>query len=395
MSATPFYHREQYAADLAQQLLKPTALQVQVRSGVFLSGIRRIGKTTFLRQDLIPALETKGALVIYVDLWADRNKSPASLVHEAVRATLSELAAPGTKLLERFKGLNVGAAGVTFGFQVDAVGKPGGATLGDVFTELVDKVRSDVVLIVDEVQQALGTEEGNNLLFALKAARDAVNTLPNTPGHLLFLGTGSHKSLVADMATRRSQPFAGAVSTGYEPLDADFVRWKHEQLQQLDGIKLPSQPVMYQGFLAVGQRPEELQNALVLLQSRPEPPDMAFPIICTTLAAAASEVDIATLESLGALACAIFDRIVQGNESGESGLFSADAINSYSAQVGMAVDTPQVQNMVDRMISANLIHRQSHGVYAVADPFVRQVWRQRKTMQWPGQASVENTRQAG
>jgi hypothetical protein len=385
MPANPFYHRGQYARDLAQQLLKPTALQLQVRSGVFLSGIRRIGKTTFLRQDLIPALEAMGALVIYVDLWADRSKSPASLVHEAVRATLSELAVPGTRLLERFKGVNVGAAGFTFGFQVDAVGKPGGATLGDVFVELVDKVKTNVVLIVDEVQQALGTEEGNNLLFALKAARDAVNTRPSTPGYLLFLGTGSHKSLVADMATRRSQPFAGAVATGYEPLGADFVRWKHEQLAQINGIKLPSQDVMYQGFLAVGQRPEELQNALVLLQSRPEAPDMAFPIICTTLAAAASEVEMATIESMGALASAIFDRVVHGNESGESGLFSADAINSYSEQIGMAVDTPQVQNMVDRMITANLIHRRSHGVYAVADPFVRQAWRQRKALQLPSQ----------
>ena len=67
------------------------------------------------------------------------------------------------------------------------------------------------------MQHALGTEDGNNVLFALKAARDAVNTRPETPGYLLFLGTGSHKSLVADMATRRSQPFAGAVSTAYEP----------------------------------------------------------------------------------------------------------------------------------------------------------------------------------
>lgn len=381
MRADPFYHRPQYAADLAQQMLKPTALQLQVRSGVFLSGIRRIGKTTFLRQDLMPTLESMGALVIYVDLWADRSKSPASLVHEAVRTTLSDLSSPGTKLLERFKGMNVGAAGFTFGFQVDAVGKPGGATLGSVFTELVDKVKTPVVLILDEVQQALGTEEGNNLLFALKAARDAVNTRPDTPGYLLFLGTGSHKSLVADMATRRSQPFAGAVSAEYEPLSADFVRWKHEQLQQLDGIKLPSQDVMYQGFLSIGQRPEELQNALVLLQSRPEAPDMAFPIICTTLAAAAAEVEIATIESMGTLASAIFDRVVHGNDAGESGLFSADAINNYSEQIGMAVDTPQVQNMVDRMITANLIHRRSHGVYAIADPFVRQVWRQRKTLQ--------------
>ena len=142
---------------------------------------------------------------------------------------------------------------------------------------------------------------------------------------------------------------------------------------------------MLQGFLAVGQRPEELQSALMLLQSRPEDPDLAFPIICTTLASAAAEVEIANIETLGALASAIFDRVVQGNESGESGLFSAEAISSYSEQIGMAVDTPQVQNMVDRMITTNLIHRQSHGVYAAADPFVRQVWRQRKALQLPGQ----------
>jgi 4-aminobutyrate aminotransferase-like enzyme len=39
---------------------------------------------------------------------------------------------------------------------VDAVGKPGGATLSEVFTELVFKVKTDVVLIIDEVQHAWG-----------------------------------------------------------------------------------------------------------------------------------------------------------------------------------------------------------------------------------------------
>jgi hypothetical protein len=110
---------------------------------------------------------------------------------------------------------------------------------------------------------------------------------------------------------------------------------------------------------------------------------MAFPIICTTLAASAAEVEIATVESMGALASAIFDRVAHGNESGESGLFSADAIQQYGAQIGVSVDTTQVQNMMDRMITANLIHRRSHGVYAIADPFVRQAWQQRKAMQLP------------
>ena len=380
MTAADFFHRTEYASDMAKQLLRPNVLLSNVRSGVFLSGVRRLGKTTFLRQDLIPALEAMDALVIYVDLWADRSKNPASLIEEAVRQTLGQLTTPGSTLPDRFKGLNIGAGGFSFGFQLDSIGRPNGASLAQVFTELVDKMKTSVVLVVDEVQQAMSTEEGNNTMYALKAARDAVNTRPQTPGYLLFVGTGSHKSLVNDMATRRSQPFAGAVSTAYEPLGRDFVAWKYKLIHAIDGVRLPTEQTMWEGFLALGQRPEELQTALVQLQSRPEDPDLAFPIICATLASAATEVEFATLENLGVLAQAIFDRIAHGNETGESGLFSADAIASYTAQTGTAVDTPQVQNMVDRMISANLIHRQSHGFYAVSDPFVREVWRRRKLL---------------
>lgn len=123
------------------------------------------------------------------------------------------------------------------------------------------------------------------------------------------------------MATRRWQPFAGAVTTAYEPLGVDFIHWKREQLQGIANFKLPTPELMWQGFLAVGQRPEELQNSLIQLQSRPEPPDVAFPIICATLASTAAEMEIATIESLGALAVAIFDRIAQASETGESGFF--------------------------------------------------------------------------
>ncbi len=60
------FHRSSYAEQMAEQLLMPAPLHTNVRSGVFLSGIRRVGKTTFLRQNLIPALEARGAVVIYV-----------------------------------------------------------------------------------------------------------------------------------------------------------------------------------------------------------------------------------------------------------------------------------------------------------------------------------------
>jgi hypothetical protein len=51
--------------------------------------------------------------------------------------------------------------GFRFGFQLDQLGEAGGATLAQAFTEVVDQSSSDVVLIIDEVQQAITTDEGN------------------------------------------------------------------------------------------------------------------------------------------------------------------------------------------------------------------------------------------
>lgn len=53
---------------------------------------------------------------------------------------MTQLTISGSGLLDRFKGLNLGAAGFSFGFQLDSVGQKGSATLAQAFTELVDKV---------------------------------------------------------------------------------------------------------------------------------------------------------------------------------------------------------------------------------------------------------------
>lgn len=382
------FHRETYAAQMAEQLLNPGPLDESTRSGVFLSGIRRVGKTTFLRQDLIPALETRGALVIYVDLWADRTKSPSALVHEAVRATLAQLQTPASGLLQRLKGLNLGAAGLSFGFQLDSVGQPGGTTLAQAFEALVHTAKINVVLIVDEVQQTLGTEEGFALLHALKAARDAVNAKPGMPGRFLFIGTGSHKSLLTDMTSRRAQPFAGALSASYQVLDRDFVQWQLQRVATTPGVVLPSLDVAWQGFQTMGHRPEELLKALrQLQQARGADADTAFRIICATLAGAAADVELKAVEEFGELGKAVFERIATGAEDGVTGLFGADALAAYAGRTGGVVETSQVQNIVDKMVSVNLILRPTHGKYTVADPFVRKVWRDKLALLQPPPAT--------
>ena len=181
---------------MASQLLHPGVLDEGLRSGLFLSGLRRTGKTTFLRNDLIPALQQQGALVIYVDLWSNTKVGSGELVHRAVRHALAALQSPTSPLLANLRQVDVAAMGFKFGFQLETLGKEGGATLAQAFTEVVDQAKTDLVLIVDEVQQAILSEDGNQMLLALKAARDVVNLQPHMPGSFLFIGMGSHRALL-------------------------------------------------------------------------------------------------------------------------------------------------------------------------------------------------------
>jgi hypothetical protein len=379
--ADDVFHRGQYAQDMATDLLKPSPLK-PVASGVFLAGIRRVGKSTFLRQDLIPILQERGALPIYADLWTDTARNPADLVREALKHTVSELESPASPVLtqlRRLKGMDFGAAGLKFGFQLEAVGAKGGVTLADVLFELVQKAKTDVVLIIDEVQQALATEAGVALLHALKAARDKVNLTPGMPGKLVFLGTGSHKSLITDMATRRTQPFSGAITASFNVMGDEFVQWYLERVVQADPkAVLPSHEVAAMGFQDMGSRPEEFAKALELLQTVPAVnggADKIFPVLCAARAESAATFELNSIEQMGNLGMAIFDRIAAGNNSK---VFSAEALGQYSTITGSRVEARHAQSAIEKLLGANLLIRSGHGSYEVSDPFVMNVWRQRQ-----------------
>ena len=250
------FHRPALAAEMAQQLLHPKGLtKNNIRSGLFLGGLRRIGKTTFLRGDLIPALEAEGAIVVYVDLWTNTATKPSELLLAAVRKTLNDLQRPDSKMLgvlKRLKGVDLGAAGFKFGFSLADLGKTEGNTLAGAFSELVSKAKTDVVVIIDEVQHALNTDDGDNMLLALKAARDEINTKPDSPGHFLFLGTGSHRARVRELTIKGQQAFNGAMSEDFPVLEGDFVEWL---LKEADlGPRAPSLEATIDCFTRLGRR---------------------------------------------------------------------------------------------------------------------------------------------
>lgn len=372
------FRRTALAEQMAQQLLRPSFLDTSLRSGLFLSGQRRVGKTTFLATDLIPALEALGAIVVYVDLWSQPQANPADLVHEAIRKTLKELQIPGSSILKRLKevtNLEAGAAGFKFGFKLADVGKDDGVSLAQAFQELIDQAKTDVVLIVDEVQHALGSADGDHLLHALKAARDAINTRPGTPGHFLFIGTGSHRARVQELTLKGNQAFNGAVTNEFPVLERDFIDYVLAQVGPQLGAMLPSANVTEAAFRSMGSRPEELMKALNVLRSLPPDalPDEHLPTIAQSLGAAAADVELQKVEAMGPLAEAVFSRICSiGGDV--KGVFTGEALKAYAAQIGREVTAQEVQGIIGTMTSANLLMRVKHGHYGVTDPFVEKAW---------------------
>ena len=380
---THIYTRPALASQMAQQLLHPGVLDEGLRSGLFLSGLRRTGKTTFLLNDLIPALEQAGALVVYVDLWSDTRTSSAELVHGAIRKALAELQTPTSGVLQKLKrvsGVDVGAAGFKFGFKLDSVGATGGVTLAQAIMEVVDQVHTDVVLIVDEVQHAITSDEGNQMLLALKAARDCINPRPKTPGHFIFIGTGSHRALVSELTARRNQAFAGATSIAYPVLQRDYIEHLLARLAQEGAARLPSIEVTLDAFNMLGSRPEEILKALrQLLRYLPANanPDEHLPMIAATLRSVAADIELMKVDQLGTLAVAIFERIA-ATDGDARGVFSGEAASDYAKAIGREVRVDEIQPLVNDLLAANLIMRKGHGTYGVTDPFVQQIWRERQ-----------------
>ncbi|MDY7576222.1 AAA family ATPase [Actimicrobium sp. CCI2.3] len=372
------FRRTALAQEMAQQLLRPSFLDTSLRSGLFLSGQRRVGKTTFLASDLIPALEECGAIVIYVDLWSQPQANPADLVHDAIRKSLDALQTPGSGVLQKLKrvtSIDAGAAGFKFGFKLADVGKEGGVSLAHAFTELIEQAQTDVVLIVDEVQQALGSADGDSMLHALKATCDAINTRPDTPGYFLFVGTGSHRARVQELSIKGNQAFNGAVTHDFPVLGRDFIEYVLQQVAPQLATKVPSIPVTEAAFKRMGSRPEELMKALSILRGLPPGADADehLPTIAESLGAAAADVELQKIEALGPLAAAIFSRFchIGGNVRGG---FTADTLSEYSAQIGREITAQEVQSVIGMMTSANLLMRVSHGHYGVTDSFVEQAW---------------------
>ena len=155
-----FFHRTRLAADMADKILQ-IAPGSASSSGLFLAAPRRTGKSTFIREDLRPALQAQGALVVYADLWVNRKADPAMVIIAAVRYELAQHEGVIARLAKSsgMDRVNVGG----FSFSLDRVGLAGGdVSISSALAALSDETEKTIVLLIDEAQHAITSESGSD-----------------------------------------------------------------------------------------------------------------------------------------------------------------------------------------------------------------------------------------
>lgn len=365
----PIFHRPTLAARIAKQIVNVSPTSA-ASSGLFVAAPRRTGKTTFMRQDLMPTLQGMGALVIYVDLWADKSADPS---HVIVRAITNELSKHKHALLKIADKLGISGGkvgGVEFSLASIGMGKA--ISLVDALTALSDSEQKLIVLMIDEAQHAITTQEGSDAMFSLKAARDEINS----NGHfgLRVVCTGSNRDKLAMLRNSKDQAFFGAPLVPFPPLGKDYVEWFCEQTDDLPAT-------LHADFIAPlfeksGNRPEILNAAadVIRLDFTIEEADVLkrFSDEVTQQIKASNTELMRVAHSLTPLQRAVLTVMAAGGA--RYAPFEEATMKKYAlanARAGekkeLVPDVPGVQQALAALQQQGLVWKAARGVYSIED----------------------------
>jgi len=199
-SADPWHYPR---PGLATALLETLRLGLTSARGLFAS--RRMGKTEFLLQDLVPAAQATEMLTAYANLWDNRADPATALVGaialavkpKGLRKLWQDLRLPlkGVKTSGKLAG--VGEASVEASLS-DLGGEPE-AVLTRVLREF-DRSGKTLLLLIDEAQ-VLAQPQNTHFAHALRAALDTRKQ------SLKVVFAGSSETTLRQMFAHRTEPF--------------------------------------------------------------------------------------------------------------------------------------------------------------------------------------------
>ncbi|UCV23826.1 ATP-binding protein [Ferribacterium limneticum] len=368
-NAQVLFQRPELANRFAKQILV-IGVGSAASSGVFLAAPRRTGKSTFVREDLRPALEAEGALVVYADLWANPTADPGNVIVNAIRGTLASN--DGVVLrLAKSAGLDKVKVG-SVSFDLDRVGLGKDVSLTEALVALSDETKKIIVLVIDEAQHAITTEAGVSALFALKAARDELNSSQHHG--LRVVCTGSNRDKLAMLRNSKDQAFFGAPLVNFPMLGKDYIEWFCKEVDlpfQLD----PKQVLPL--FVEAGYRPEVIGAAADRFrfdfEIDVETGADKFAEEVRRLTDEMNQVQLGVIHSLTPIQSSVLRVMAAARENYAP--FEAATLEKYRkamTQAGLSVDdakadVPGVQQALIALQEKKLVWKAARGVYAIEE----------------------------
>jgi uncharacterized protein len=254
------FERPKLAAAVADRAL------AHQRSALF--GPRQTGKTTLLRGEVMPLVEARGGLAIYIECWADK-ADPLGSINYSMRKALDNLKVSprGIGRTARTPLRKVGLAGASIELADTPVRQqPASPFLlfDALLTELLHETKQDLVLIFDEFQAVAHGPQADAVAGALRAA------LTQASQRVGAIFSGSSEALLLESFSRSKAPLYGFASPEpYPLLREDFVGHVAKKYRLATGREL--NPVDGLRVLQLlGSQPEPFLNAVGNTMSNPK-----------------------------------------------------------------------------------------------------------------------------
>lgn len=385
------FARRSLAAELATALSGQLAFS-DAPNGLFLAAPRRTGKSTFLQLDLKPELERRGVCVVYVDFWGDQRRDPGQMIAEAIARSLRPHLGVVSRAAKASAVEKVAIAGVKI--DLARLGAIDGTTLPDALQTLFEKSGGPVALIVDEAQQALTSEAGENAMAALKSARDQMNT----PGrvNLMLIMSGSDRDKLLRLVNTNSAAFYGSQVQHMPKLGPDFIEHVATLIEaQRPELKSVDRVLLEQAFATFGHRPQffitALESALSPLAALRQPFELELLAAAETRRQEDEQQMDSEYSALKPLEQAVLWRMLEVGPRFRP--YDADALRFYKQQVGANVSAAKAQGALEnlRARSPALVWKSARGEYSLDDVAMLEWFKKRKTEgHWPPKSEADS-----
>ncbi len=341
----------------------------------FLAGPRRVGKSSFMRRDLLPAAVNLGWQTVYVDLWAQRQASPDVLIREALfREAEKSLGAVQAAMRKGGATEITLSAGFTaFKFDPGAMSISPSSSLKDLIGFIILRNRAPLLLIVDEAQHALGSDGGMDAMFSLKACRDEFNQSPEwqecsgAQSPLMCLMTGSNRDKLARLCTTKNSPFFGSSVDSFALLDQTYVQFFAEEIaRNTGGVVVLDVVKTMRIFDMLGRRPELLENVVskAFLNGRLASLEADILAGATQLLQDIDDELETAFLALTPLQQAVFE-VIATNE--DFSPYAQASLEAYALKFGSPVSAASAQAAIEALRNADLLWKPAKGDYQLED----------------------------